>query len=312
MKHKFYRLTIALIILGLAITQDSVTNPDGSVTVTQPDGTKTTTNTDGTTIVETPDGIKTTTRPDGTVITQQADGTTITRNPDGSTTTVNPDGTTSSTPATNTANPATGGTNCLSGSCVKCVNNGCIKCIGRKKNTANRLECKDTISETRCRVWSDPPHDYCVQCDWFYMLNERNRCVKGRNMACVQGTRVGDQELCNICSDTLPNWERTRCNKRLEIPNCRWGYRNGELEACAYCKRGYSVYGYGCVPNCVHGCSHCVKRSNGTQWVQVCDECDHRRGWFMTSENVCTGSVWVKAGIWACAVLGISLAGLLE
>ena len=71
--------------------------------------------------------------------------------------------------------------------------------------------------------------------------------------------------------------------------------RQGQLEACAYCKEGYSVYGYGCVPNCVHGCSHCVKKYNGTRFIQVCEECDHRRNFFMTSENNCQFSDSIKA-----------------
>lgn len=86
----------------------------------------------------------------------------------------------------------------------------------------------------------------------------------------------------------MPNYERTKCDGKLEIPNCRQGMRQGQLEACAYCKEGYSVYGYGCVPNCVHGCSHCTKAFNGTQFVRRCVECDWNRKFFMTSENVCT------------------------
>jgi hypothetical protein len=86
----------------------------------------------------------------------------------------------------------------------------------------------------------------------------------------------------------MPNYERTKCDGKLEIPNCRQGMRQGQLEACAYCKQGYSVYGYGCVPNCVHGCSHCTKAFNGTQFIRRCVECDWNRKFFMTSENVCT------------------------
>lgn len=190
---------------------------------------------------------------------------------------------------------------CRDKHCVSCDQSaGCLKCIGRRRNATNGNYCDADISQFRCKVWADEPHNYCEQCDWWYVINERNQCVKSRIPGCVQGSRVGEQELCTVCENTLPNMKRTRCSDKLEIPNCKWGTRHGDLEICAYCDDEYSVYGYGCVPNCVHGCSQCIRKHNGTQWARVCKECDWKRDFYMTSENVCAGARVVK-------VLGVLL-----
>jgi hypothetical protein len=140
------------------------------------------------------------------------------------------------------------------------------------------------------------------------LINENNQCVKTTISNCMQGSVVAGQEVCTACENTLPNYHRTKCCEKLEIPNCRWGMRQGQLEACAYCKEGYSVYGYGCVPNCVHGCSHCRKEFNGTQYMRECVECDWNRGFYMTSQNVCKFARMLKFGFFSLIGLTFALA----
>lgn len=199
---------------------------------------------------------------------------------------------------TTTTNSANSNNACRNGFCSRCdTTGGCLKCIGAVRNTTNNGYCDATITENNCASWSQFPHSYCETCKPGYLINENNKCSKSTIGCCMQGSVVGGQEICTACENTMPNLYRTKCNEKLEIPNCRWGMRQGQLEACAYCKSGYSVFGYGCVPNCVHGCSHCTKAFNGTQYVRKCVECDWNRNFWMTSENVCSGSRLLTLGI---------------
>jgi len=157
------------------------------------------------------------------------------------------------------------GSSCTEGSCARCQGtSGCQKCIGKVRNVQTNGFCDNDITESNCASWSSSPHSYCETCKPGFLINENNKCSRSTITGCKQGSVVGGQEICIACENTLPNYHRSKCNERLDIPNCRWGMRQGQLEACAYCKEGYSVYGYGCVPNCVHGCSHCTKSFNGT------------------------------------------------
>ena len=288
-------ISVSLILLTLArtISAEGVNAP-----VSGNGGTSTNTNT----------GATNTNTNTGTTNTNTGTANTNTNTNTGTTT-----GTTTSN--TNTNNNNTTNTNdvsniaCPKDYCARCTDgHGCTKCIGKKKvpqtwNSAPR--CGNDITEPNCKVWMDPPHEYCKQCDWGYLVNENNACVGARDKSCIQGSKVSDQRLCTICSKTLPNWERTKCTDKLDIPNCRWGFRQGQLEACAYCKKGYSVYGYGCVPNCVEGCATCGKAWNGTMFIQVCQECDWRRGWWMTSQNKCTGANIVYT--WGSALIALMI-----
>lgn len=191
---------------------------------------------------------------------------------------------------------AQGGNSCREGYCARCDSgSGCTKCIGAVRDHTNNGFCDTAITtDDNCASWSYHPHSYCETCKPGYLINENNICAKSTISCCMQGSVVGGQEVCTACENTMPNYHRTKCNEKLEIPNCKWGMRQGQLETCAYCKEGYSVYGYGCVPNCVHGCSHCIKAYNGTDYARKCEECDWNRGFYMTSENVCSGSLMVK------------------
>lgn len=207
-------------------------------------------------------------------------------------------------------NNSTGGP-CRVGFCVNCdAAAGCLKCIGAVRNfTQTQATCDSTINESDCASWASHPHNYCETCRQGYLINENNQCVKSTIGCCKRGSIVNGQEVCTACEHTMPNYERTKCDGKLEIPNCRHGMRQGQLEACAYCKQGYSVYGYGCVPNCVHGCSHCVKAFNGTQFVRRCVECDWNRKFFMTSENVCSFGKILGFGMSFVLILVMGLIG---
>lgn len=206
-------------------------------------------------------------------------------------------------------NAQTGSTGnpCRDKYCARCDSaGGCLKCIGRIRNHTSSGFCDSQISQGDCASWSYHPHNYCETCKPGYLINENNLCSKSTISCCKQGSVVAGQEICTACENTMPNYHRTKCNEKLEIPNCRWGMRQGQLEACAYCKEGYSVYGYGCVPNCVHGCSHCSKAYNGTQFIRRCIECDWNRGFYMTSQNVCTYSKFLSIGLVSLlAIIGL-------
>ena len=152
------------------------------------------------------------------------------------------------------AGPVTFNADCPVFHCASCDQTlGCTKCIDRKTINGG---CNDTIPIDNCHFWFHS-RAYCQECNYDYMMNERNECVKPSIPMCVKGSKVADMELCTVCDEHLPNWERTECCDLLEIEHCRWGTRIGQLEACVYCEEGWSVYGHGCVPNCVEGCSQC-------------------------------------------------------
>lgn len=116
---------------------------------------------------------------------------------------------------------------CRSSYCARCdSNSGCLKCIGRVRNHTQNGYCDNEITtDSNCASWSYYPHDYCETCKPGYLINENNQCAKSTISFCKQGSVVGGQEICIACENTLPNLHRTKCNQRLEIPNCRWGMR---------------------------------------------------------------------------------------
>ena len=199
---------------------------------------------------------------------------------------INSQGSGTTTPATVTP------PNACANNCARCNNTtGCLKCVGKIGNFANNSNgvCDTDITKGgNCASWSLPPHSYCLSCDPGYLINEKNICVKSMTSCCKSGSIVGGQEVCTACENTMPNYHRTKCNEKLDIPNCKWGMRQGQLEACAYCEEGYSVYGYGCVDDCGDGCSQCTRIVQNGLNLKRCVECDWNRGWYMTSEGVCS------------------------
>ena len=177
---------------------------------------------------------------------------------------------------------------CRIGFCAVCDEElGCLKCIGSKRNDNN--ECTGTIPIDNCMVYNEAD-GYCEECEKGYALNEENQCIDSEITNCVKGSRLGDREICLVCEDDhMPTYNRSYCLDEHEIPECEWGYREGQLEGCALCDKGYSLYGYGCVRNCVEGCKKCEKRLSGPdKYIQVCTECDYHRKYWMTGEGVCT------------------------
>lgn len=198
---------------------------------------------------------------------------------------------------------------CQRGSCAACDSElGCLLCIGKKRTMD--YTCNGVIPVPNCHIWSD--HDgYCKECEKGYAMTERNECVDSEIWDCVKGTRIGNKEICLVCEDDfMPTYNRTFCLDKHEIPECEWGMREGQLEGCALCDKGYSLYGYGCVKNCVDGCKICERRLSGPkQWIQVCTQCDYHRGYWMVEENKCEFGSWlVKLGFGIFVLGGLFLA----